>query len=88
MLNDNIVNQMNATTQEIVNDNGELIYKYMWCLQFDLTQNMLNKIIYFESFVDYEDDDSSSKKYSHSKNQFEKIGNIVGRNSTAVWNGQ
>ena len=27
MLNDNIENQMNALTQEMVNDDGELIYK-------------------------------------------------------------
>ena len=29
MLNDNIENQMNAPTQEIVNDDGELIYIHM-----------------------------------------------------------
>ena len=29
MLNDNIENQMNTRTQEMVNDDGELIYKYM-----------------------------------------------------------
>ena len=29
MLNNNIENQMNAPTQEIVNDDGELIYKYV-----------------------------------------------------------
>ena len=28
-LNDNIENQMNAPTQEMVNDDGEFIYKYM-----------------------------------------------------------
>ena len=28
MLNDDIENQMNAPTQEMVNDDGELIYKY------------------------------------------------------------
>ena len=27
--NDNIENQMNTPTQEMVNDDGELIYKYM-----------------------------------------------------------
>ena len=29
MLNDNIENQMNVPTQEMVNDDGELVYKYM-----------------------------------------------------------
>ena len=29
MLTDDIENQMNASTQEMVNDDGELIYKYM-----------------------------------------------------------
>ena len=29
MLNDNIENQINPPTQEMINDNGELIYKYM-----------------------------------------------------------
>ena len=29
MLNDDIENQMNAPTQEMVNDDGKLIYKYM-----------------------------------------------------------
>ena len=29
MLNDNIENQMKAPTQEMVNDDGELIYNYM-----------------------------------------------------------
>ena len=44
MLNDNIETQMNAPTQEMVNDDGELICK---CLQFDLIQNMLNTITCF-----------------------------------------
>ena len=29
MLNDDIEDQMNAPTQEMVNDDGELIYKFM-----------------------------------------------------------
>ena len=29
MLNDDIENQMNAPMQEIVNDDGELLYKYL-----------------------------------------------------------
>ena len=45
--NDNIENQMNAPAQEMVNDDGELIYKNMLCLQFDLTKKMLNKITRF-----------------------------------------
>ena len=47
MLNDNIENQMNAPTQGTANDDGELIYKYLLCLQFDLTQKMLNNIMCF-----------------------------------------
>ena len=47
MVNDNIENQVNAPMQEMVNDDGELIYKYMQWLQLDLTQNMLNKITCF-----------------------------------------
>ena len=31
MLNDDIENQIDARTQEMVNDDGELIYKYMQC---------------------------------------------------------
>ena len=29
MLNDNIEKEMNTPTQEMVNDDGELIYKYL-----------------------------------------------------------
>ena len=47
MINDDIENQMNAPMQEMVNDDGEFTYKYMECLQFDLTQKMLNKITFF-----------------------------------------
>ena len=45
------------------------------------------KLHVFASFVDYEDDDSSSKEYSNRENQFELFGDIVGHN-TAVWNGK
>ena len=36
ILNDNIENQMNAPTQEMVNDDGELIYKYSLCYLYNV----------------------------------------------------
>ena len=73
----------------MVNDDDEFIYKYMECLQFDLTQNICwIKLHVFALFVDYEDDDSCSKEYSNRENQFEVFGYIAGRNSTSVWNGK
>ena len=89
MLNDNIENQMNAQTQEMVNDDGELIYIYIYLC--DNCNLIWLKICWikshvFASFVDYKDDDSCSNECSNRENQFELFGNILGRNSTTVWN--
>ena len=89
MLNDNVENQMNAPTQKMVNDDGELIYIYL-CDEYNLIKLKIYwiKLHVFASFVDYKDNESCSNAYSNRKNQFESFGKIVGHNSTAVWNGK
>ena len=78
---------MNAPTQEMVNDDVELIYKYTSYLQFDLTEICWAKLHVFASFVDYEVNNSCSKAYSNSENQFKLFVDVVGYDS-AVWNGE
>ena len=52
---------MNAPTQEMVNDNGELIYTFI-CNVYNLIGLKICgiKLHVFASFVDYEDDNSCS----------------------------